>query len=155
MPGPIPLISNQALNNATLPFGLALACKGFAVVLGNLRLRPGLNVYRDRLTYKAPWLRASVFPSHRLNRVAWSQRSLLETFPPCLGGHSLAWPPFLRASSLGFLQAEIKEARKGALAGAKAMRDANCASPHTLRGKGDSPRRRTHSQLLGLYEDVD
>ena len=33
MPGAVPVTSSQALNNATLPFGLALANKGFAAVL--------------------------------------------------------------------------------------------------------------------------
>ncbi|MBR1198440.1 alanine dehydrogenase [Bradyrhizobium sp. AUGA SZCCT0240] len=50
MPGAVPLTSSQALNNATLPFGLALANKGFAAVLENPHLRAGLNVYRGRLT---------------------------------------------------------------------------------------------------------
>ncbi|MGH6714765.1 MAG: alanine dehydrogenase [Bradyrhizobium sp.] len=53
MPGAVPLTSSQALNNATLPFGLALANKGFAAVLGNPHLREGLNVHRGRLTYRA------------------------------------------------------------------------------------------------------
>jgi alanine dehydrogenase len=53
MPGAVPLTSSQALNNATLPFGLALANKGFAAVLDNPHLRAGLNVYKGRLTYKA------------------------------------------------------------------------------------------------------
>ncbi|MCS3765613.1 MULTISPECIES: alanine dehydrogenase [Bradyrhizobium] len=53
MPGAVPLTSSQALNNATLPFGLALANKGFAAVLENPHLRAGLNVYRGRLTCKA------------------------------------------------------------------------------------------------------
>ena len=53
MPGAVPLTSSQALNNATLPFGLALAKKGFAAVLDDPHLRAGLNVYRGRLTYKA------------------------------------------------------------------------------------------------------
>jgi alanine dehydrogenase len=53
MPGAVPLTSSQALNNATLPFGLALAKKGFAAVLENPHLRAGLNVYRGRLTYEA------------------------------------------------------------------------------------------------------
>lgn len=52
MPG-VPLTSSQALNNATLPFGLSLANKGFGAVLENPHLRAGLNVYRGRLTYKA------------------------------------------------------------------------------------------------------
>jgi alanine dehydrogenase len=53
MPGAVPLTSSQALNNATLPFGLALANKGFAAVLENPHLRAGLNVHRGRLTYRA------------------------------------------------------------------------------------------------------
>jgi alanine dehydrogenase len=53
MPGAVPLTSSQALNNATLPFGLALANKGFAAVLENPHLRAGLNVHRGRLTSKA------------------------------------------------------------------------------------------------------
>ncbi|MGY3582799.1 alanine dehydrogenase [Bradyrhizobium sp. USDA 4341] len=53
MPGAVPLTSSQALNNATLPFGLALANKGFSAVVENPHLRAGLNVHRGRLTYKA------------------------------------------------------------------------------------------------------
>ena len=53
MPGSVPLTSSNALNNATMPFGLALAKKGFAAVLDNPHLRAGLNVYRGRLTNKA------------------------------------------------------------------------------------------------------
>jgi alanine dehydrogenase len=53
MPGAVPLTSSQALNNATLPFGLALANKGFAAVLENPHLRAGLNVYQGRITCKA------------------------------------------------------------------------------------------------------
>ncbi|MGY4157731.1 alanine dehydrogenase [Bradyrhizobium sp. USDA 4461] len=53
MPGAVPLTSSQALNNATLPFGLALANNGFSAVLENPHLRAGLNVHRGRLTYKA------------------------------------------------------------------------------------------------------
>jgi len=50
MPGAVPLTSSRALNNATLPFGLSLANKGFAAVLDSPHLRAGLNVYRGRLT---------------------------------------------------------------------------------------------------------
>jgi alanine dehydrogenase len=53
MPGAVPLTSSQALNNATLPFGLALANKGFEAVIANPDLRAGLNVHRGRLTNKA------------------------------------------------------------------------------------------------------
>jgi alanine dehydrogenase len=41
------------LNNATLPFGLALAKNGFAAAIENPHLRAGLNVHRGRVTYKA------------------------------------------------------------------------------------------------------
>jgi len=53
MPGAVPLTSSQALNNATLPFGLALANQGFAAVTQNPHLRAGLNVHRGRITNKA------------------------------------------------------------------------------------------------------
>jgi alanine dehydrogenase len=53
MPGAVPLTSSQALNNATLPFGMALASQGFAAVIENSHLRAGLNVHRGRLTHKA------------------------------------------------------------------------------------------------------
>jgi alanine dehydrogenase len=53
MPGAVPLTSSNALNNATMPFGLALAKKGFGAVLDNPHLRAGLNVHRGRLTNKA------------------------------------------------------------------------------------------------------
>lgn len=53
MPGAVPVTSSQALNNATLPFGLMLANKGFAAVLENPYLRNGLNVHRGRITNKA------------------------------------------------------------------------------------------------------
>jgi alanine dehydrogenase len=53
MPGAVPVTASQALNNATLPFGLALASKGFAAVTNNPRLRAGLNVHRGRITNKA------------------------------------------------------------------------------------------------------
>jgi alanine dehydrogenase len=53
MPGSVPVTSSQALNNATLPFGLALANKGFAAVVENPHLGAGLNVHRGRITCKA------------------------------------------------------------------------------------------------------
>ena len=53
MPGAVPVTASQALNNATLPFGLALAGKGFAAVTQNPHLRAGLNVYRGRIANKA------------------------------------------------------------------------------------------------------
>ena len=53
MPGAVPVTSSHALNNATLPFGLALANKGIAALAEDPHLRAGLNVHRGRLTYKA------------------------------------------------------------------------------------------------------
>ena len=53
MPGSVPVTSSHALNNATLPFGLALANNGFAAVIDDPHLRAGLNVYCGRVTYRA------------------------------------------------------------------------------------------------------
>ena len=53
MPGVVPVTSSQALNNATLPFGLALANKGFGAVMENRYLRAGLNVHHGRVTHRA------------------------------------------------------------------------------------------------------
>lgn len=53
MPGAVPVTSSQALNNATLPFGLALANRGFAAIIEDPHLRAGLNVHRGRITHKA------------------------------------------------------------------------------------------------------
>ncbi|HLI10125.1 MAG TPA: alanine dehydrogenase [Alphaproteobacteria bacterium] len=54
MPGAVARTSTFALNNATLPFTLALADKGFRQALAdNRHLRNGLNVHRGRITHKA------------------------------------------------------------------------------------------------------
>jgi alanine dehydrogenase len=54
MPGAVARTSTFALNNATLPFTLALADKGFRKALEeNRHLRNGLNVHRGKITYKA------------------------------------------------------------------------------------------------------
>jgi alanine dehydrogenase len=54
MPGAVARTSTFALNNATLPFTLALADKGAdAAMKTNEHLRAGLNVYKGTLTYKA------------------------------------------------------------------------------------------------------
>jgi alanine dehydrogenase len=53
MPGAVPLTSSTALNNATLPFGLALADKGLAAIAADPHLRNGLNVHAGRITHKA------------------------------------------------------------------------------------------------------
>jgi alanine dehydrogenase len=54
MPGAVPRTSTFALNNATLPFVLALANQGYkAAMLQNPHLLNGLNVYKGKITYKA------------------------------------------------------------------------------------------------------
>jgi alanine dehydrogenase len=53
MPGSVPLTSSHALNNATLPFGLALARGGLQAILANPHLAAGLNVHRGAVTHPA------------------------------------------------------------------------------------------------------
>ncbi len=54
MPGAVPRTSTFALNNATLPFVLALAGKGYRRALNeDPQLRRGLNVHRGRVTHPA------------------------------------------------------------------------------------------------------
>lgn len=54
MPGAVPRTSAFALNNATLPFTLALANKGWRKALSDdIHLRNGLNVCMGEVTYKA------------------------------------------------------------------------------------------------------
>ncbi len=54
MPGAVARTSTFALNNATLPFTLALANRGFeAAVKADGHLRNGVNVVRGKLTYDA------------------------------------------------------------------------------------------------------
>jgi alanine dehydrogenase len=54
MPGAVPRTSTYALNNATLPFALQLADKGWRRALGdNPHLQAGLNVAAGKLTYEA------------------------------------------------------------------------------------------------------
>ena len=54
MPGAVARTSTFALNNATLPFTLALAEQGAEKAMkANPHLRAGLNVYKGTLTYKA------------------------------------------------------------------------------------------------------
>jgi alanine dehydrogenase len=53
MPGAVPLTSSQALNNATLPFGLALARDGLRAIAADPHLANGLNVHRGRVTNAA------------------------------------------------------------------------------------------------------
>ncbi|MGH6947936.1 MAG: alanine dehydrogenase [Kiloniellales bacterium] len=62
MPGAVARTSTIALNNATLPFALALANKGYRKALAeDIHLRHGLNVANGKVTYKA------VAEAHKLN----------------------------------------------------------------------------------------
>ena len=52
MPGAVPHTSTYALNNATLPFVLALADKGIARALTeDAHLRAGLNIHAGQVTH--------------------------------------------------------------------------------------------------------
>jgi alanine dehydrogenase len=51
MPGAVPMTATSALNNATLPFGLALADQGLAALEADPHLRAGLNIHRGRITH--------------------------------------------------------------------------------------------------------
>nr|WP_295106085.1 alanine dehydrogenase [uncultured Caulobacter sp.] len=53
MPGAAPRTSSEALGNATLPFGLALADKGLDALKTNVHLARGLNVLNGQLTHPA------------------------------------------------------------------------------------------------------
>ena len=54
MPGGVPRTSTFALNNATLPYVLALATKGWkAALTGDIHLRNGLNVAGGKVTHRA------------------------------------------------------------------------------------------------------
>jgi alanine dehydrogenase len=54
MPGGVARTSTMALNNATLPFGIALANKGPArAMMEDEHLLAGLNVHKGKVTYKA------------------------------------------------------------------------------------------------------
>jgi alanine dehydrogenase len=54
MPGGVARTSTYALNNATLPFGLAIMDKGWKKALADdVHLRNGLNVASGKVTYKA------------------------------------------------------------------------------------------------------
>jgi alanine dehydrogenase len=53
MPGAVPLTSSHALNNATLPYGLALADKGITALFDDPGLMAGLNVHHGTVTNAA------------------------------------------------------------------------------------------------------
>lgn len=53
MPGAVPQTSAAALNNATLPYGLALANNGLDAIRADTGLLAGLNVHNGHVTSKA------------------------------------------------------------------------------------------------------
>jgi alanine dehydrogenase len=53
MPGSVPKTSSYALNNATLPYGLALANEGLGAITRDPGLLAGLSVHRGKLTSRA------------------------------------------------------------------------------------------------------
>ena len=54
MPGAVPRTSTFALTNATLPYALDLANKGFEkAIKDDEGLREGVNTYAGKLTYEA------------------------------------------------------------------------------------------------------
>jgi alanine dehydrogenase len=54
MPGAVPNTSTQALNNATLRYGLAIADKGWKrAVMDDAALALGVNVLEGKITYKS------------------------------------------------------------------------------------------------------
>ncbi len=53
MPGAAPRTSSEALNNATLPFGLALADRGLEALRADPHLAKGLNVLKGEITHPA------------------------------------------------------------------------------------------------------
>ena len=53
MPGAVPLTSTMALTNATLPYAVEIADKGWKEACkSNLELQKGINYYGNKLTYK-------------------------------------------------------------------------------------------------------
>ena len=54
MPGAVPATSTRALTNATLPYVIALANKGWVKALqGDASLALGLNAHEGKIAYKA------------------------------------------------------------------------------------------------------
>ena len=53
MPGAVPITSTMALTNATLPYAVQIANKGWqAACKENAGLRNGLNMVGDKITFK-------------------------------------------------------------------------------------------------------
>ncbi len=53
MPGSVPRTSSEALNNATLPYVIALADKGIKALDDDPHLASGLNVMKSKIVYQA------------------------------------------------------------------------------------------------------
>jgi len=53
MPGAVPRTSTNGLSNATLPYVIKLADKGFAAVAADKSLALGVNIYQGKVTYQA------------------------------------------------------------------------------------------------------
>src|SRR5690606_41632178 len=53
MPGAVPRTSSEALTNATLPYGLALADRGLEALRADPHLARGLNVLKGEVTHPA------------------------------------------------------------------------------------------------------
>jgi alanine dehydrogenase len=76
MPGGVARTSTFALTNATLPFALALANKGYRkALLDDANLREGLNVHLGQVTYKAvaETLGYAYTPTHEALKPWWQQ----------------------------------------------------------------------------------
>jgi alanine dehydrogenase len=76
MPGGVARTSTFALTNATLPFALALANKGYRkALLDDPNLREGLNVHMGQVTYKAvaETLGYAFTPTHEALKPWWQQ----------------------------------------------------------------------------------
>jgi len=53
MPGAVPMTSTQALTNATLPYALEIAGKGFKqAAIDNPEIARGINIIAGKITYK-------------------------------------------------------------------------------------------------------
>ena len=75
MPGAVPLTSSHALNNATLPFGLALAEQGLRGARATIRICAPASTSIAARSPTRRWPRASAFTEFRCHRRV---RTLLE-----------------------------------------------------------------------------
>ena len=80
MPGAVPVTSSQALNNATLPFGLALANKGFAAAIEDPADNPEVVAqFNDRSAIVRKCLK-QLSPAHQeiIDLVYYHEKSIAE-----------------------------------------------------------------------------